>query len=400
VSVDQQVFASRVTRLPLVDADGATLGRVEDLVLGPAHSGRPPRLLGLVAVVQRRKIFVGAGRIKNIESGGVRLRGAAVDLGHFERRPGELLVEADLIDRLANGRTVMDVALCSTSQPGTWEVTAVALGNRGPLRRRTTDVVDWRQAAGLFDPGPAAVQVALLREMNATDLASAVKSLPPARRRLLTEAMEDEQLADVLEELSEDDQIRLLAEMDLDRVADIIEEMEPDDAADLLAEMPGEQRLLLLEAMDPEEAAPIRRLLRYGASTAGGLMTPEPLVLAPGASVAEALARMRQPDLHPAVAGQVFVCEPPLQTPTGRLVGVVGVQRLLREPPSMTVGGCAEESGFVRPDLSELQVAEMLAAYNLLAVAVCDEAGRLLGAVTVDDVLDRTLPVGWRKRRR
>ena len=400
MAVDQQVFASRVTRLPLVDADGASLGRVEDLVLGPAHSGRPPRLLGLVANVQRRKIFVGSGRIKNIEVRGVRLRGAAVDLGHFERRPGELLAVADLLDRMIDGRTVVDIALRPSTQLGSWEVAAVALGNRGGLRRRTTDVLDWREVAGLFDPGPAAVQVAALREMNATDLASAVKSLPPARRRLLTEAMEDEQLADVLEELSEDDQIRLLAELDLDRVADIVEEMEPDDAADLLAEMTGEQRLTLLEAMDPEEAAPIRRLLRYGASTAGGLMTPEPLVLAPSASVAEALARIRQPDLAPAVAGQVFVCEPPLQTPTGHLVGVVGVQRLLREPPGMTVGGCAEETGFVRPDLSELQVAERLAAYNLLAVPVCDEAGRLLGAVTVDDVLDRTLPAGWRKRRR
>jgi CBS domain-containing protein len=398
--VDVQVFVSRVIRLPLVDRDGATLARVEDLVLSPAHSGRAPRLLGVVANVQRRRIFVGSGRIKNIEVGGVRLRGAAVDLGHFERRPGELLVVADLLDHMVETRTVMDIALTSSDQPGLWEVAAVALGSRGPLRRRTIEVVDWRQVAKLFDTGPMAAQVAALREMNATDLASAFKALPVDRRRLLAEAMDDEELADVLEELAEDDQLRLLAEMDIDRVADVVEEMQPDDAADLLAEMDGEQRLRLLEAMDPEEAAPIRRLLRYGATTAGGLMTPEPLILPPQASVAEALARIRQPDLHPAVAAQVFVCEPPLQTPTGRLVGVVGIQRLLREPPSSTLAGCADEAGFVRPDLSELRVAEMLAAYNLIAVAVCDETGRLLGAVTVDDVLDRTLPAGWRQRRR
>jgi Mg/Co/Ni transporter MgtE len=96
-------------------------------------------------------------------------------------------------------------------------------------------------------------------------------------------------------------------------------------------------------------------------------------------------------------AAQVYVCEPPSVTPTGRYLGTVGFQTLLRQPPAMSVGACIEESTYVRPDLSEKEVARRMAAYDLIGVAVCDEEGRLLGAITVDDVLDRILPTGWRR---
>ena len=124
-----------------------------------------------------------------------------------------------------------------------------------------------------------------------------------------------------------------------------------------------------------------------------------PLILQPTATVAEALARLREPDLPAALAAQVFVVSPPTETPTGPYLGVVGFQQLLREPPSNEIGACVTDSPEpVEAELSEVEVAERLAAYNLLAVAVCDDAGRMLGAVTVDDVLDRTLPAGWRGR--
>jgi Mg/Co/Ni transporter MgtE len=173
--------------------------------------------------------------------------------------------------------------------------------------------------------------------------------------------------------------------------------MEPDDAADLLAEMPAEQRERLLAAMEKVQAADLRRLLRYGATTAGGLMTSQPLIVAPDASVAEVLATIRDPEAAPTAAAQVYVCEPPTITPTGRFLGSCGFQSLLRQPPAALVGGCIEESTFVRPELPERQVARRMAAYNLIGVAVCDEAGRLLGAITVDDVLDRLLPTDWRR---
>jgi Mg/Co/Ni transporter MgtE len=108
---------------------------------------------------------------------------------------------------------------------------------------------------------------------------------------------------------------------------------------------------------------------------------------------------MRDSDVSPTRAALVYVCEPPTATPTGRYLGTAGFQRLLRHVPSSPVGQCIEESSFIPPELPESQVAARLAAYNLLGVAVCDPAGRLLGAVTVDDVLDRLLPAGWRRRR-
>jgi Mg/Co/Ni transporter MgtE len=176
----------------------------------------------------------------------------------------------------------------------------------------------------------------------------------------------------------------------------VVEEMQPDDAADLLAEMPAEQRERLLLAMRSVQADELRRLLRYDAKTAGGLMTSQPLVFTPDTPVAEVLARVRAKAQPATLAAQVYVCEPPAMTPTGRYLGSVGFQRLLRRSPSTSIGECVEARLFVRPDMPERELAARLAAYNLIGVAVCDSDGRLLGAVTVDDVLDRLLPVDWR----
>jgi Mg/Co/Ni transporter MgtE len=150
--------------------------------------------------------------------------------------------------------------------------------------------------------------------------------------------------------------------------------------------------------MESVPAADLRRLLSYGGTTAGGLMTSRPLIVGPDTPVAEILARVRDPDMPATAAAQVYVCEPPLMTPTGRYLGSVGFQRLLRRPPSTLAGECIDKASvFVRPDLPDHELAARLAAYNLISVAVCDQDGRLLGAVTVDDVLDHLLPPGWRK---
>jgi Mg/Co/Ni transporter MgtE len=175
--------------------------------------------------------------------------------------------------------------------------------------------------------------------------------------------------------------------------------MAPDDAADLLGEMTDQRQQELLEAMQPEEADDLRLLLSYGENTAGGLMNPEPVILGAESTVAEALARVRDATLSPTLAAQVFVVRPPTEVPTGRFLGTVHFQRLLREPPARAVADCIDgETPVVQPDMPDADVAATLAAYNLLAVAVCDEANRLLGTVTVDDVLDRVLPEDWRER--
>ncbi len=393
----RQVFTSRLKGRPLLDSEGLAIGRIRDVVILPATGTEPPRALGLVVTLQRRQIFVNLGRIAEISVDGAHLRGSTVDLDRFTRRTGEIMA-SELYGKQTEDGTVVDVAIVSREQRRVgWEVSDLAVSHGLGFRHRGTTIVPWDKYPELFQSGPLADQLASLREMQPADLATAVEGMEPSRRSQIAAALDDEELADLLEEMPEQDQVRLLASLGLERSADVVEEMQPDDAADLLAEMPAEQRERLLTAMEAVQAADLRRLLRYDATTAGGLMTSQPLIVTPDMSVAEVLARIRDPAMPVTTAVQVYVCEPPMMTPTGRYLGSVGFQRLLRRPPATKIGDCIEASVFVRPELPERELAARIAAYNMVSVAVCDESGRLLGAVTVDDVLDHLLPVDWRR---
>jgi len=385
----------------LIGADGADVGRIADVVID--LGGRPPRVNGFVAAVGRRRVFVGAGRVGEIESEGVRLRRGSVNLRQFELRAGERLVMGELIGGRVRDERVVDVGITPAPEPFAWEVATVALGSGRSLagRRRGPEVIDWSEAGELFaDERPIDRQAAALGGLHPAEMAAAIRRLPLSRRRVLAEALEDDRLADLLEELSEDEQVRIVEALDRERLARVLDEMEADDAADLLGEFSASQQAELLGAMDPEEAEPVRRLLVYQPDTAGGLMTPEPVILDPHATVAEALARVRDPDLPVPLASQVFVCQPPLETPTGRYQGVVGIQRLLREAPSKPLARCLDEEWEpIAPEASDREVAERLAAYDVVAIPVTDATNRLVGAVTIDDVLDRMLPANWRMAR-
>jgi CBS domain-containing protein len=398
------IYAFRMMRLPLLDAGGASIGRIDDVVVVPGRAGSSPRVVGFTASSQRRRIFVNAGKVGEITDTGVRLRSWDIDLNPFKAKKGEKLLGRDVIDRHVNGETVADVALRERldSKSGGWEVAQVRLAKRTALRRRPTHrLVEWVEVAHLFAATTEmAAEAARLHDMHPTDVAAVVRSLPLSQRRQLAEAMDDDRLADVLEELPEAEQVGLIEGLDMDRLLAVLDEMESDDLADLLAEMPGDQRAKILDAMDDEDADMMRRLLSYAEGTAGGLMTPEIIVLGPTSTVAEALAQLRDPEWLVSIAAQVFVCRPPYKPPTGKYLGVVHFQRLLREAPGMELGQCLETEPTVTPDISDREVAERLASYNMLSIGVCDEAGRLLGAITIDDVLDRTLPTGWRQRRR
>jgi Mg/Co/Ni transporter MgtE len=320
----------------------------------------------------------------------------------FVHRAGELLINADLIGRSIGDETVSDVGLEPVTDGRTrwWEVAKVRLGRRNPLRRRMTfRLVDVDEVPQLFgEVTGMAAEAARLRDMHPSDVATVVRALPLAQRRQLAEAMDDERLADVLEELPEDEQLRIVEALDLERLLGVLDEMEYDDLVDLLGEMPVERRAAVLSAMDTEEADVVRRLLAYEEGTAGGMLTPEIIILGPTDTVAHALAEIRDPDWTPSVANQVFVCRAPYKPPTGTFMGVVFVQRLLREPPGTELGQCLETVPTVRPDLTDAEVFRQFATYNMLALGVVDEAGQLLGAVTVDDVVDRMLGAGWRQR--
>ena len=397
------IYAFRVMRLPLLDAGGSSIGKLDDIVVTPGVQGGNARVLGFVATSQRRRIFVNANRIATLDGDGARLRSWDVDLNPFKPRVGEILIGRDLIDKRIGAETVSDVALRHNGDHRLqwWEPAKIRLAQRTALRRRPSyrlvDFVDVPQLFAGVAGAEMAAEVARLRDMHPSDVAAAVRLMPLDRRKQLAAAMEDDRLADMLEELPEAEQLRIIEGLDIDRLVGVLEEMEFDDLADLLAEMPGHQRDQVLDAMDDDDAETMRRLLSYTAGTAGSLLTPEIIILGPTSTVAEALAQVRDPEWGVSIAAQVFVVRPPFKPPTGTYLGVVHFQRLLREPPSAELSTCLVDEPTISPDVPEPEVAERLAKYNMLAVGVTDDAGRLLGAITVDDVLDSVLPRDWRR---
>ncbi len=408
-----KIFAAQLLGLPVFGPDGESIGKIRDLVAGLRVDGQPPRVLGIVVeLATRRRIFVPMLRVTSIDSTAITLATGSVNMRHFTQRPNEVLVVGQLLDArvevTASGASavVMDVAMEPT-RTRDWVLGRVAIRERtGRLvRRGPIEVLSWSEirAPGITEltgqPQAAHQLLAVFDTMRAADVATALQDLPAKRRYEVADALDDERLADVLEELPEEDQKDLLQHLDEERAADVLEAMDPDDAADLLAELSDSDKNRLLELMEPEESAPVKRLLAYSSNTAGGLMTPEPIVLAPDAPIAEALARVRNPDLTPALASMVFVCRSPTATPTGRYLGCVHIQRLLREPPFDLVAGAVDkELASLRPTDSLVEVTRYFATYNLVCAPVVDDEEHLLGAVTVDDVLDHLLPDGWRER--
>jgi flagellar motility protein MotE (MotC chaperone)/sporulation protein YlmC with PRC-barrel domain len=401
-----RVYAARLVGLPIFDPQGDQVGKVRDLVAAVRSEVNQPRVLGLVAeVFGRRRIFVPMTRVTNIDSGQVYTTGL-LNMRRFEQRQTETLVIGQMLDREVTipgsgvTGTVYDVAM-EQARTRDWVLSRVAVQEPGRFRRRgQTHVAEWSEVDGLTrrDETQGATRlIAQLSELKPADAAQVLHDLPAERRLAVVTAMDDERLADVLEELPEEDQVEILEHLDSERAADVLEEMSPDDAADLIADLPPETAAILLELMESEDAADVRRLMSYAEETAGGMMTPEPVILGPDATVADALAQIRDPDLPVSLAAMVYVCRQPLETPTGRLLGCAHVQRLLREPPSTLAAAAVDDSlDALRPEATIDEVAAHLATYNLVAAPVVDEEGRLLGAVTVDDLLDHMLPENWR----
>ncbi|WP_460407023.1 magnesium transporter MgtE N-terminal domain-containing protein [Actinophytocola sediminis] len=406
-----RVFVAQLAGLPVYGPDGESIGKIRDVVVTLRTDRQPPRVLGaVVELATRRRIFVPMLRVTSIDATAVTLATGSVNLRRFNQRPSEILVVGQLLDARVTleeddaSAVVVDAAM-ELTRTRDWLLGRVAvqsrtgrLGRRGPVR-----VVHWEDVRG---PGIAelaqlpqgtAQLLAVFDSMRAADVAAALRDLPAKRRYEVADGLDDERLADVFEELPEIVQKDLLAHLDEERAADILEAMDPDDAADLLGELSELDKDRLLELMETEESDPVRRLLAYSADTAGGLMTPEPIVLTPDATIAEALAMARNPDITPALASMVFVCRPPSATPTGRYLGCVHLQRLLREPPGELVAGALDpELARLPPTAPLADVTRYFAAYDLVCGPVVDDTEHLLGAVTVDDVLDHLLPAGWR----
>ncbi len=408
VAVGTSVFIARIHNLPIVDSSGDSLGTLGDVVVYVRSGARPPRVKGIVMeLFARRRVYVPMERVYSIDADQLVVSGA-LNARRFHRREGESLIIDDFIDRhvIRRGATqaslIYDVSMAS-SRTGEWEVNQVALrpvpnrlgfSSRGPIT-----VVKWNEIPE-FSPEahPAGDgQLAELLDMKPADVARELHDMEEGRRLEVAQALDDHRLAEAIEELPEDEQVALISILNPERAADVLEEMDPDDAADLIADLPFDTAEVLLTRMRPEDAQDVRDLLAYDENTAGGMMTPEPIIMAPDATTADALALVREENIPAALSAMVFVCRPPLDSPTGKYLGGVHLQRLLREPPSEMV------SGLIDPEMEPLSVdaplavvSRYFATYDMVVAPVVDAQHRLVGAVTVDDVLDHMLPEDWR----
>ncbi len=403
-----RVFVARLTGGGVFDPAGDRLGRVRD-VLVVYRKDNAPRVVGLIAELPRkRRAFISIGRISSIGSGQIITTGPINDR-KFEQRGGEVRLLAEFIGRKVtfndgSGEAIIEDVSIEETGPGEWEISQLFVRRPrtagAPFTKGPTALVPWSLVTEKTNDGESQSAEALIAsysELRPADLATTLLDLPQERMIEVAEELPDDRLADVLEEMGESDQVEIMAQLDDERAADVLDEMEPDDAADLIAQLPEERGEHLLELMEPEEADDVRLLLSFDADTAGGLMTPEPIILSSESTVAEGLAMIRRYDTAPALAAAVCITLPPYEAPTGRYLGMVHFQRMLRYPPHERLGEIID-TGLepISVNTPAAEVSRILASYNLVSVPVIDDNHRLVGIVTVDDVLDYLLPDDWR----
>lgn len=401
------MFVGRLAGRSVFDPAGDRVGKVRDVLVVFRSTGAP-RVVGLIVEIPgRKRVFVPIGRVTSIGAGQVIMTGL-INLRRFEQRGGETRLVAELIGRGVefvdgSGPAVIEDAAIARGASGEWLIAELFVRRPrpggAPFARGASQVVPW---AAVREPSTGVTQsadhlVQTTVDLKPADLANTLLELPQERMFQVIDELSDDRIADALEEMTEDDQASILTRLGDNRAADVLDHMEPDDAADLIAHLPDGAGETLLELMEPEEAEDVRRLLEYGQDTAGGLMNPTPIILSAEATIAEALALIRKQDTDPAMAAAVFVTLPPYETPTGEFLGVAHFQRLLRYPPHDRLGSHVDtELEAVPVHTSAAEVARRLASYNLVSLPVVDENDRLLGVVTIDDVLDHLLPDDWR----
>jgi len=403
-----RVFVARLAGCTVFDPAGDRVGKVRD-VLVVYRKSDPPRVVGLIVEIPgKRRVFVPIGRVTSIGSGQIITTGL-INVRRFEQRGGEVRVIAEILGRTVqfkdgSGTATIEDAAIEEARPGDWSISQLFVRrpktSPSPFAKGATVFATWAEVTEKSERGQAqsAEQlIATYSDLKPADLANTLLDLPLQRRLEVASELPDGRLADVLEEMPENDQVEILGELDDQRAADVLDQMQPDDAADLIAQLTDERGEHLLELMQPEEAEDVRMLLSYEPDTAGGLMTTEPVILSADATVAEGLALIRRQDLAPALGAAVCITLPPYEPPTGRFLGMVHFQRMLRYPPHERLGTILDQSlEPVTATTSAAEVARILASYDLVSVPVVDDNHRLVGVVTIDDILDYLLPDDWR----
>jgi CBS domain-containing protein len=402
---------SLVTGSELRDRAGGKVGRVDDLIVRLGQDEYPP-VTGLLATVAGRQVFIPADEVDELEQGRVTLRSARLDLQPFSRRPQEVLLKKDVLDRqlinVDGARLVRSNEIEIARIGGWYRVVGVDVGLRGLLRRLvprafagnvgSTEFLDWASVEPFTGHVPTVrlrVPHPKLARLHPAQLADLVEAASHNEGEEIIKAVgEDPELeADVFEELEASHQREFLEDRSDDEVAEVLARMELDDAADLVSELPEERREEVLALLPPVQRRRLRALLGYDAATAGGLMSPDFVCVYPQATREDVLERLRVSRASAETLSWVFV-----MSSSKRLTGAIPLADLLRAEPELRIGEVAGIPRTVRPDADLEEIARLMTDFDLTVVPVIDEEERLLGVVTVDDVLELVLPRGWQRR--
>jgi hypothetical protein len=398
---------------PLRDSDNERLGRVEDVIVRLGGVGYPP-ITGFLVKVAGRTSYLGVHRVSDIRSDGVVLGKAKLDLRHFERREEEVLLKRDVLDRqlinVKGARLVRANEIELADIAGSWRVVGVDTGARGGIRRLLPKPLGHRIATGEFldwasvEPFVGHVPTVRLRiphpklaKLHPAQIADLVEAASRREGEEIIQAVgeDDRELeADVFEELDDQHQREFLEDRPDEQVAEILARMAPDDAADVVGELAEERREGVLALLPVSHRIKVRALLGYDPAEAGGLMSPEFISLRSITTAGEALDAVRLSKISPSLIMAVFVT-----SQDGSLEGSVPLAALLQSESDRRLSALIKhELPALRGDASFEEVARLMADYNLTCVPVVDERERMLGVVTVDDVLEAMLPRGWRRR--
>ncbi|HEX5224713.1 MAG TPA: CBS domain-containing protein [Solirubrobacteraceae bacterium] len=404
---------SSVMGSPLRDSDGERLGRVQDLIVRLGGVGYPP-ITGVLVRVAGRTSYLGVERVSDIGADGVVLRKAKLDLRRFERRPEEVLLGRDLLDRqlinVEGARLVRANEIELALVAGSWRVVGVDTGPRGGLRRllpkqlgshiAVGEFLDWAEVEPFVGHVPTVrlrVPHPKLARLHPAQIADLVEAASRREGEEIIQAVGDgdrELEADVFEELDDHHQREFLEDRPDAQIAAILARMAPDDAADIVGELDDERREPVLALLPVSHRVKVRALLGYDPAEAGGLMSPDFVLLAGTTSAGEAIAAVQRSEIAAELLGAVFVSEP-----DGTLTGAIAVTALLRMDSARRLADAVRhELPCLSPDTSFEELARLMADYNLTSIPVVDEGRRMLGVVTVDDVLEAMLPRGWRRR--
>jgi CBS domain-containing protein len=404
---------STVVGSPLLDSDGGRLGKVEDLIVRLGGVGYPP-ITGVLVTVAGRQSYLGVERVSDISADGVVLRKAKLDLRRFERRPEEVLLKRDLLDRqlinVEGARLVRANEIELALVAGSWRVVGVDTGPRGGLRRllpkplgahiATGEFLDWAGVEPFVGHVPTVrlrVPHPKLAKLHPAQIADLVEAASRQEGEEIIQAVGDDDReleADVFEELDDQHQREFLEDRPDEQVAQILSRMAPDDAADVIGELEDDRRETVLALLPVSHRVKVRALLGYDPAEAGGLMSPDFVLLGGSSSAEDALRAVRHSRVAAELLSAVYV-----SAPDGTLAGSVPVTALVRAEPERRLDAeLKHEVPCLSPDAPFEEVARLMADYNLMSIPVVDESRRMVGVVTVDDVLEAMLPRGWRRR--